>query len=41
MLIKVLAWLFAPPKKTRRRSDLTDQLQGWFVLALLLVIGAV
>jgi hypothetical protein len=41
MRINVLAWLFAPPKKTRRRSGLTDQMRGWVVRALLLPRGAV
>jgi hypothetical protein len=34
MLIKALAWLFAPQKKTRRTSGGGGDLTGWLLLAL-------
>lgn len=38
MLIKALAWLFAPQKKTRSRSGGEDRVLGWLALAALIVV---
>lgn len=39
MLIKALAWLFTPPKKTRGRSGFGEQVLGWLALAALIVFA--